>query len=165
MYPADIWINIQGDEPFIEPEEVDQVAKILTDDSSAVMGTLVKRITNVDELRNPNTAKVVINENMNAIYFSRSPIPYFRDENDQALWISIHSYFKHVGIYSYRNAFLKKIPDWKVSSLEKAEKLEQLRILEKGYSIKVAETVYDPVCIDTQEDLERARKMIFQKTD
>lgn len=164
LFQADIWINIQGDEPFIEPEEVDQVAKILTDDLDAVMGTLVKRITDVDELLNPNTAKVVVDEKMNALYFSRSPIPYFRDENNPVQWISSHCYFKQVGIYSFRDSFLKKITEWDVSSLEKTEKLEQLRILEKGYRIKLAETEYDPVCIDTQEDLERVRKMVIQKT-
>ncbi len=159
---ADIVINVQGDEPFIEPEEVDQVAKILLENREAVVGTLVKKITRVEELESAHTAKVVVDESGYALYFSRSPIPYFRDGRDFADWIQHRVYYKHVGIYSYRKDFLLRYAQWKPTPLEKAEKLEQLRVLEKGYRIKVAETDYEPVCVDTPEDLEKVRQLFDQ---
>jgi len=157
---ADIVINIQGDEPLIEPDEIDQVAKILIENKDVLMGTLVKRITNCDDLINPNTAKVIMDTNGNAIYFSRSPIPFYRDIQDKEKWLEKHTYFKHVGIYSYRKDFLLKFSTWRPSILEKAEKLEQLRALEMGYQIHVTETTYEPICVDTPEDLEKVREII-----
>jgi 3-deoxy-manno-octulosonate cytidylyltransferase (CMP-KDO synthetase) len=160
---ADIVVNIQGDEPFIEPQEIDSVAQILLNDESAMMGTLVKRITRVEELTNPNTAKVVIDSNGYALYFSRSPIPNCRDSADFSKWIQNHVYYKHVGIYSYRKSFLMDYSQWEPTPLEMIEKLEQLRALERRVKIKVAETSAEPVCVDTPEDLERVRQMVCEE--
>jgi len=159
---ADIVVNIQGDEPFIEPEEVDQVAKILMEDGEPVVGTLVKRITRMEELESTHTAKVVMDESGYALYFSRSPIPYLRDGRGFADWIQHRVYYKHVGIYSYRKDFLLQYAQWEPTPLEKTEKLEQLRVLERGYRIKVAETDHEPVCVDTPEDLEKVRRLFDQ---
>ena len=160
---ADIVVNIQGDEPFIEPQEIDSVVQTLLNDENAVMGTLVKRITRVEELTSPNTAKVVVDRNGYALYFSRSPIPYYRDSADFSEWIQNHTYYKHVGIYSYRKSFLLDYNQWDPTPLEMVEKLEQLRVLERGYKIKVAETSSEPVCVDTPQDLERVRQMIGEE--
>jgi 3-deoxy-manno-octulosonate cytidylyltransferase (CMP-KDO synthetase) len=157
---AEIIVNIQGDEPFIQPQEVDLVAKILLNDREAVVGTLVKKITDVEELENPNTAKVVVDHNKNALYFSRHPIPFYRDYSQMHQWVKKHTYYKHVGIYSYRRDFLILYASWGPSILEKAEKLEQLRILERGYSIKVAETSCEPVCVDTPEDVAKVQRLL-----
>ncbi len=160
---ADIVVNIQGDEPFIEPQEIDSVAQILIDDEKAVMGTLVKRITRVEELTSPNTAKVIMDQNGYALYFSRSPIPNCRDSADYSEWIQNYTYYKHVGIYSYRKSFLMDYSRWDPTPLEMIEKLEQLRALERGFKIKVAETSAEPVCVDTPEDLERVRQMVCEE--
>jgi len=160
---ADIVVNIQGDEPFIEPEEINQVVAILLEDREAVVGTLVKKITDVEELESPNTAKVVVNEKGNVLYFSRSPIPFFRDGKNHQDWIHRHTYYKHVGIYSYRKDFLLRFARWAPTPMERMEKLEQLRILEKGFPIKVAETDSQTVCVDTPEDLEKVRRLAETK--
>lgn len=153
-------VSLQGDEPFIEPQEIDLVVEILQKDSDSVMGTLVKRLTSVDELLSPNTAKVVVDENRNALYFSRSPVPFFRDKDNHNEWLQGQLYYKHIGIYSFRKDFLLKFSGWEPTPLEKTEKLEQLRVLEKGYRIKVAVTNSNSMCIDTQEDLQRARQYV-----
>ncbi len=160
---ADIVVNIQGDEPLIEPEEVDLAAAILIDDPGALMGTLVKKITRLDELENPNTAKVVLDHDRNAVYFSRSPIPFVRDVADRSRWFQAFPMYKHVGIYCYRKEFLLRFASWPPSFLEKAEKLEQLRVIEKGFRIKTAETSFEPVCVDTPADAERVRQLILKK--
>ena len=160
---VDIVVNIQGDEPFIEPEEVDQAARLLIENDQAVMGTLVKKITQSEELESPNTAKVVFNEHNEVIYFSRNPIPFCRDIDNRNDWMMRHTYYKHVGIYSYRKTFLIRFAGWRPTPLEQIEMLEQLRVLEKGYSIQVAETHFEPVCVDTPEDLERARQLAEEK--
>jgi 3-deoxy-manno-octulosonate cytidylyltransferase (CMP-KDO synthetase) len=159
---ADIVVNVQGDEPLIEPDEVDLAAGILVDDPGAVMGTLVKKITRLDELENANTAKVVLDQGRNAVYFSRSAIPFVRDEADRSRWFQEFPMYKHVGIYSYRKDFLLRFAGWPPSFLEKAEKLEQLRVIEKGYRIKTAETSFEPVCVDTPADAERIRFLLSQ---
>jgi len=161
---TDIIINIQGDEPLIEPEEIDLVVRILLEDEEAVMGTLVKRITDVEELKDPNTVKVVVDERGNALYFSRSPIPFCRDGREEKDWIKERPYYKHVGIYSYRKEFLLTYTRWAPTPLEAIEKLEQLRVLEKGYPIKVAETIFTHICVDTLEDLERIRRLVVSKS-
>jgi len=160
---ADVFINIQGDEPFVEPGEIDLVARILTEDPEPVMGTLVKRISRAEELLSPNTAKVVVDRNHQALYFSRSPIPFLRDSGQMAQWFEHGNYFKHVGIYSYRKQFLLQYASWEETPLECMEKLEQLRVLEHGYAIKVAETLSEPVCVDTPEDLENARRIVTDR--
>jgi 3-deoxy-manno-octulosonate cytidylyltransferase (CMP-KDO synthetase) len=159
---ADIFVNIQGDEPLIEPEEIDRVVRILADDSGAEVGTLVKKISDPEELESPNTAKVVIDASGFALYFSRNPVPFFRDETDPRVKIRKHCYWKHVGIYSYRREFLLQYAQWKPTPLELAEKLEQLRVIEMGHRIKTAETRFEPVCVDTPSDAEKVRRLLRQ---
>lgn len=157
---VDVIVNIQGDEPLIEPDEIDLVVRTVAEDPDADMGTLVTPIRDVEDLTNPNTAKVILDENRYALYFSRSPIPYCRDCPDPADWLNQGTYLKHVGLYSYRKSFLHQFARHAPVLLEKTEKLEQLRAIVMGAKIKVAQTQYDPVCVDTPEDLERVRQLI-----
>jgi len=150
--PASIVVNIQGDEPLIDPAAIDAVVLALLDDADAPMGTLKRRIENPDDVANPNVVKVVTDLAGNAIYFSRHAIPYARDAARVAL-------FKHIGLYVYRRDFLLSYSDLPVGPLERAEKLEQLRALENGYRIRVAETEYDSLGVDTPDDLERASRL------
>jgi 3-deoxy-manno-octulosonate cytidylyltransferase (CMP-KDO synthetase) len=159
---ADIFVNIQGDEPLIEPDEIDAVVLLLAEDPGADVGTLVKKIDRADELESPNTAKVVLDASGYALYFSRSPIPYDRDETDAGARIRKHPYWKHIGIYGFRREFLLQYARWRPTPLERAEKLEQLRVLERGYRIKTAETRFEPVCVDTPADAERVRNLLKQ---
>jgi len=159
---AEIFVNIQGDEPLIEPDEIDDVVRLLTENPAADVGTLVKKIDRTDDLENPNTAKVALDEAGYALYFSRTPIPYFRDEADSGARIRKHPYWKHIGIYSYRRGFLLQYAKWGPTPLERAEKLEQLRVLERGYRIKTAETRFEPVCVDTPADADRVRMLLKQ---
>ncbi len=148
----DYVINIQGDEPFIAPEQIDLLASML--DGTTELATLAKKLEKQELLTNPNLVKVVINKNKEAMYFSRSPIPYWRGKETD--WVNQHTYYKHIGLYAYRADILKEITSLKVSTLEKAESLEQLRWLENGYKIKVAETQLETLGIDTPEDLKEA---------
>jgi 3-deoxy-manno-octulosonate cytidylyltransferase (CMP-KDO synthetase) len=157
---ADVFINIQGDEPLIDPSDVDRVAGILLDDSRAAMGTLIRKISSLEELESPNTAKVVLDQDGYAVYFSRSAVPHVRDEADRAQWFKRHILYKHVGLYSYRKDFLLQFAGWPPSELEKMEKLEQLRAIEHGFRIKTAEAEFEPVCVDTAEDAERVRRIL-----
>jgi 3-deoxy-manno-octulosonate cytidylyltransferase (CMP-KDO synthetase) len=154
-YSADYVINIQGDEPFIQPQQIDILAQCLAENPP--LATLVKKITDTETLLNPNTPKVIINQQNEAVYFSRQTIPYLRGiaENE---WLKHHIFFKHIGIYAYRSDVLENITKLSVSSWEKVESLEQLRWLENGYKIKVAVTEYDSHGIDTPEDLQKAEK-------
>lgn len=149
----DYVINIQGDEPFIAPEQIDLLASLL--DGNTELATLIKKIDTVEQLLNPNLVKAVISKNAEALYFSRSPIPHFRNK-EQSEWVTHHTYYKHIGMYAYRNDVLEKITRLEMSSLEKAESLEQLRWLENGYKIKVKETHIETMGIDTPEDLQHA---------
>ena len=155
----DYVINIQGDEPFISPDQIDLLASLL--DGNTEIATLVKKIHSVEQLFNPNLVKAVINKNNEALYFSRSAIPYFRNES-QSEWVTHHTYYKHIGMYAYRADVLKNITTLKVSSLEKAESLEQLRWLENGFKIKVKETEIETIGIDTPEDLKKALLFLNQ---
>lgn len=146
-------INIQGDEPFISPNQIDLLASLLT--GTTELGTLVKAIENPDQLFNPNVVKVVFNSSGEALYFSRSTVPHIRN-TDPSQWLSSHTFFKHIGMYAYRADVLKKITQLPISKLEKAESLEQLRWLENGFKIKVAETEIETIGIDTPEDLDNA---------
>ncbi|HZX62911.1 MAG TPA: 3-deoxy-manno-octulosonate cytidylyltransferase [Bacteroidales bacterium] len=147
----DIVINIQGDEPFINPQQISQLAGCFLSEE-VVIGTLVKKITQRDDLINPNVVKVVFDRNYKALYFSRQPIPYSR-ETEPGEWLSGTNYYKHIGIYGYRTGILNSITQLPVSLLEKAESLEQLRWLENGYPIHVKETDYESIAIDTPGDL------------
>ena len=154
---ADVIVNIQGDEPFIHPSQLEALKGCFTD-SSIQIATLVKPYSETDglqALQNPNTPKVVLDGQMNALYFSRSVVPYLRGV-DPALWLSSHQYYKHIGIYGYRADVLGEITKLPPGKLEVAESLEQLRWLENGYTIRVAETTIETIGIDTPDDLKRA---------
>ncbi len=159
--PAGIIVNIQGDEPLIDPAAIDAAVLALLDDPNAPMGTLKKKIDNPAEVANPNVVKVVTNHAGDAIYFSRSPIPFERggdEPHQRAVW------FKHIGLYVYRRALLLAYSDLPVGPLERAEKLEQLRALENGYSIRVVETEYESLGVDTPEDLEKVSRLFEAAT-
>jgi len=152
---ADVIVNIQGDEPLIDPAAIDAAILPLLHDEAIVMATLKKRIENAREVGDPNVVKVVTDQTNDAIYFSRSAIPYIRgDDGERA-----PAYFKHIGLYVYRREFLLGYSDLPVGPLEKTEKLEQLRALENGYRIRVVETEYESLGVDTPEDLERVSKL------
>lgn len=153
----DYVINIQGDEPFIEPAQIDDLASCL--DHKTQLATLIKKVNHQADLFNPNVVKVVINFEHEALYFSRHPIPYLRGKSED-LWLTDFSFFKHIGIYAYRKDVLSAITKLPLSSLEKAESLEQLRWLENGYRIKVKETKVENYGIDTPEDLERVLNLM-----
>jgi 3-deoxy-manno-octulosonate cytidylyltransferase (CMP-KDO synthetase) len=148
---AELIVNVQGDEPLIDPGAIDAAILPLLDDPGLPMGTLRKRIEDPSEITNPNVVKVVTDRCDNAIYFSRCPIPHTRDP----LGSSPTPYFKHIGLYVYRREFLLGYSDLPVGPLEQAERLEQLRALENGHSIRVVETEYESLGVDTPEDLRR----------
>ncbi len=150
-----IIVNIQGDEPLIDPAAIDVAIHLLQEDLRAVVGTLVKKIENVEELHNPNLPKVVLDKQHYALYFSRAAIPFDRDCTNAEDWIIHANYYRHIGLYVYRKNFLKEYIRMPESDLEQIEKLEQLRILENGYKIKAAIVDYAPRGIDTPEDLRR----------
>jgi len=153
----DIIINIQGDEPFIKTEQLNEIKKCFKYKKTQI-ATLVKPINNKDDIFNPNKPKVVVSNNHEAIYFSRSPIPYLRGQKDNK-WVSKHLYYKHIGLYGYRKDVLKTITKLAPSSLEKAESLEQLRWLENGYKIKVGYTEHESISIDTPRDVDKIRQV------
>lgn len=148
----EVIINIQGDEPYIDPEQLTKVAACFTDETTQI-ATLVKKVISNEELYNINSPKVIINRFAEAIYFSRSPLPHIRGK-EAADWLQHFTYFKHIGVYGYRADILQAITRLPISALEKAESLEQLRWIENGYKIKVAETGLETYAIDTPEDLE-----------
>jgi 3-deoxy-manno-octulosonate cytidylyltransferase (CMP-KDO synthetase) len=147
---AVLYVNIQGDEPLIEPEAIDIAILAAHGDESVAMATLKKRIENPADIANGNVVKVVTNLEGDAIYFSRSPIPYYRDSGNQN-----QVFYRHVGLYVYRREFLLRYSDLAMGPLETAECLEQLRALENGFKIRVVETEYESLGVDTPEDLER----------
>jgi len=181
---AEIVVNIQGDEPLIDPAAIDAAILPLVHDPEIVMGTLKKRIEDAREITDPNVVKVVTDRSGDAIYFSRCPIPYVRSTqarmpvphgttqarmpvphgstqagNTQARMPVLRDYFKHVGLYVYRRDFLLQYSALPVGPLEQAERLEQLRALENGYKIRVVETEYESLGVDTPEDLERVSRL------
>jgi 3-deoxy-manno-octulosonate cytidylyltransferase (CMP-KDO synthetase) len=153
----DYVINIQGDEPFIQPEQIDLLAGLL--DGHTQLATLIKSIEQANQLFDPNVVKVVKDINEQALYFSRNPIPFLRNEQ-QNDWLKSHPYYKHIGIYGYKTEVLSQITQLPISSLEKSESLEQLRWIENGYSIKTAITEHESIGIDTPEDLMKAMEYI-----
>lgn len=159
----DVVVNIQGDEPFIRHSQLEAV-KACFDDADTQIATLVKPFTPEDgyeALENPNSPKVVVNSQMQALYFSRSVIPFQRNR-DRREWLANHVYYKHIGLYAYRASVLKEITALPQSPLELAESLEQLRWLENGYVIKVGVTGVETVGIDTPQDLARAEEFLRQ---
>jgi len=149
----DIVVNIQGDEPFIQPEQITDVVDCFND-SRAEISTLIKKITDMEALFNPNNPKVVLNSNSEAIYFSRSTIPYVMN-TDKLEWLNNYTFYEHLGLYGYKTDVLRKITELNPSDLEKSESLEQNRWLEHGFRIKVAETDHENISIDTEEDLKQ----------
>ena len=157
----DVVINVQGDEPFIQPEQIETLKDCFKSTETEI-ATLAKRFTEKDgfeALNNPNSPKLVVNNSNEAMYFSRSIIP-FRRGAETADWISLNTYLKHVGIYAYRADVLRQLTQLEQSPLEISESLEQLRWLENGFRIKVGYTDVETVGIDTPEDLEKV-KMLF----
>ena len=150
---CDAVINIQGDEPFIDPQQIDLLCTCF-DDPGTDLATLIKQIVSREVLFNPNSPKVIVDRDQFAIYFSRLPMPFVRGFEEE-LWLSKHTFFQHIGIYGYRPEILKDITQLPPSALEKAEALEQLRWVENGYKIKTAITTFETMAIDTPDDLDR----------
>lgn len=143
---CNIVINVQGDEPLIKPKMIEELVSVFAN-NDVVMATLCKEIVDENEVNNPNIVKVIRDKNDDALYFSRYPIPFNRDGRNDI------KYYKHIGIYGYTKDFLKEYVSMEKSSLEIAENLEQLRVLENGYKIKIEETIYDSIGVDRQEDI------------
>jgi len=159
---VDIVVNIQGDEPFIEGRMIDEAIEPLLFDKTVEVATLAKKIKTVEELKNPSIPKVVFDYDNFALYFSRSPIPYVRDARSNLEKVLNYEFYKHIGVYVYRKNTLLKFTETPQTDLEKTEKLEQLRFLEKGIKIKVVVTKFDSLSVDTPEDLKKAKKF-FEK--
>lgn len=155
---ADVIVNIQGDEPFIQPSQIETVCSQF-DDPTTQIATLGKPFESMEAVENPNSPKIVTDVNGFALYFSRSVIPFVRGI-DQAQWLGHYPFLKHLGIYAYRREVLRQVTRLPQSSLEKAESLEQLRWLQNGYRIRVGITNVETVGIDTPEDLKRAEEFM-----
>jgi|TARA_B110000261_G_scaffold162977_1_gene207839 3-deoxy-manno-octulosonate cytidylyltransferase (CMP-KDO synthetase) len=149
----DIVVNIQGDEPFIHIEQLEQLV-ILFNNPNTDIATLKKQLYNIQDVHNPNVVKVVAALDKRALYFSRNPVPFVRG-TEREKWLLQHHYYKHLGLYGYRVNVLKKLVELPTSSLENCESLEQLRWLQNGFSIFIDETEHESIGIDTPEDLER----------
>ncbi|WP_293720710.1 3-deoxy-manno-octulosonate cytidylyltransferase [uncultured Cetobacterium sp.] len=152
----DVVINIQGDEPLIEADMINSLIEVFKQENDLKMATLKHKLNKKEDIENPNFVKVITDKKDYAIYFSRSVIPYPRNEN-------LDIYFKHVGIYGYKREFVLEYSKLESTPLENSESLEQLRVLENGYRIKVLETPYEIIGVDTAEELERVRKYILEK--
>ncbi len=157
---GEVFVNVQGDEPLMEPEMMSQAVRLVLDNPGVSVATLAKQIHTSEELLNPGTVKVVVDRKGFALYFSRSPIPFVRGEANQERWPVQHDFYKHIGIYVFRKEFLGVYTTLGESTLETAERLEQLRILENGYPIKVGITQFDSIPVDTPDDAERVRKIL-----
>jgi 3-deoxy-manno-octulosonate cytidylyltransferase (CMP-KDO synthetase) len=161
-YDCDLVVNIQGDEPLMRPEMIDQLVEAMQSDLKCVMGTLARKLESAANLDNPNVVKVALAQNGNALYFSRSRIPFVRDakSGDSTEWLKLAKFYKHLGIYAYRREFLLKFVRLPQSELEKTEKLEQLRALENGFAIKVLVTPHDSIGVDRPEDVELVEEIL-----
>ncbi len=155
---ADVIINVQGDEPFIQPSQIETVCKCF-DDPQTQIATIGKPFDTIEAVKNPNSPKIIVDNNNFAMYFSRSVIPFVRGK-EEAMWLNEYPYLKHIGLYAYRKDILKAITLLPQSSLEKAESLEQLRWLQNGYRIKVGVTDFETIGIDTPEDLKKAEEYL-----
>lgn len=156
-----IVVNIQADEPLIHPMMIDSIVDVLLKDESISMATLMKRIDDPDEIDNPNIVKIVVDRNNFALYFSRSRIPHRASDSE----VKEPVYFKHIGIYGYTKDFLFTYKNIPTSNLEKIEKLEQLRVLEEGFKIKVIETRSETIGVDTPQDLQRVKEYLKRNQD
>lgn len=153
----DVVINVQGDEPFIQPDQIELLKSCFIDETE--IATLIKKIDSLEELFNPNRPKVILDNNKNALYFSRSSIPFARGEEEKN-WLSAITFWAHIGMYAYKSDVLQKITKLKTGKLELAESLEQLRWLENGFKIKTAVTNHQSIGIDTPEDLKNALQLL-----
>lgn len=162
---AELIVNVQGDEPMIHPQMIDQAVQPLLDSADIQMGTLAARLTRVEDFRNPNVVKVVRDIAGFALYFSRAPIPWPRDLSEEELGVHLPQLdlWRHIGLYVYRRSLLLDYPGWPETPLEKFERLEQLRALERGIRLYVAETLWDSHGVDTPADLERVEFLMKQK--
>ncbi|MBI3319317.1 MAG: 3-deoxy-manno-octulosonate cytidylyltransferase [Candidatus Omnitrophica bacterium] len=170
-------INIQGDEPLIHPDQIDQLAIFLSAHQAVPMATLMTKLVRDEDLTNPNVVKVVVDQDGYALYFSRAPIPFVRpqatghrpqalssrQEPPAACSLQPAACYKHIGLYGYQRYFLLQFPHLAPTPLEQSEQLEQLRVLEHGYTIKVLETAHDTVGVDTADDLKRAEQALVQR--
>jgi len=156
---ADVVINVQGDEPFISPALLDDMVEVFNDPQVEI-ATAMHRITKTQDLKNPNLVRVTHNKDNFALYFSRSVIPFYRDDPDQESWLEHTRYFRHIGLYAYRKNTLMALTRLPVSELEQAERLEQLRWLENGFSVYTLETEYESMCVDTPEDLQKLNELL-----
>lgn len=147
----DLVVNVQGDEPYIQPEQIEEIISIFKN-GEAEIGTLVREIDNTTDLFNVNKVKAVVAANGRGLYFSRQPLPYFKGVPEN-MWLNRHRYFKHIGMYAFKPATLKQLVSLPVSGLELAESLEQLRWLENGFDIYTASTQFEAHAVDTPEDL------------
>ena len=157
LHQNDYIINIQGDEPFIDPAQIDELGAML--DGNVELATQMIAVDNSDVLWDMGEVKIVLNDQHEALYFSRQVIPFLKN-TPQANWHEYHQYYRHVGMYAYRADVLQKLTELPPSSLEKAESLEQLRWLEAGFKIKCVVTKYDSHCIDTPEDIEKVLRLV-----
>jgi 3-deoxy-manno-octulosonate cytidylyltransferase (CMP-KDO synthetase) len=158
LLDAGIIVNVQGDEPFIPPAMIDEAIRPFHADPLVQVGTLARRIEDIADLQNPAVVKVVLDRNGNALYFSRSSIPYGRDITTTEL-LAHYGVYRHIGLYVYRREFLLHYTTLPQTPLEQAEKLEQLRILENGYTIRVVITTHNSIAVDTPADLQHARAL------
>ncbi|MGB5872975.1 MAG: 3-deoxy-manno-octulosonate cytidylyltransferase [Bacteroidota bacterium] len=156
---SDTIINVQGDEPLIDPLIIDQTTAPMLEDHTIPVATPIRQIQTEEDLLNPNTTKVVIDNKQNCLYFSRSPIPYCRDDTNERRF-HVQRFYKHIGLYVFKREFLLRYAAMPRTPLEHAEKLEQLRILEHGFRIRAVPTEYESVPVDTPADLERVRAMM-----
>jgi 3-deoxy-manno-octulosonate cytidylyltransferase (CMP-KDO synthetase) len=156
---AGIVVNVQGDEPLIAPDMIDEAIRPLCQDPAIVAGTLVRKIESRADLLNPGIPKVALDADGYCLYFSRSVIPFGRDV-PEGEWLQHHVYYKHIGLYVFRREFLLRLASMRETPLERAEKLEQLRIIEHGYRIKATVTAYDSLSIDTEADLRKVRQVL-----
>lgn len=165
--PFDVIINIQGDEPFVQQEQIDSLKSCFINDETTDIATLIKPFTqksSLTDLENSNSPKVVVGKEDKALYFSRSVVPYLRNYPKEE-WLANHTFYKHIGLYAYRAEVLAEITALEQTPLELSESLEQLRWLENGYHIKVATTHIETIGIDTPEDLERAEAFLRTQTN
>lgn len=157
---CDVVVNVQGDEPFINHNLITELFNVFEKSTDIKMSSVMEDIIDNEDINNPNVVKVVVDKNKNALYFSRSAVPFIRDEKDKANLLSKSVFFKHVGIYGYRRDFLLEYSKIPKSILENLEKLEQLRVLENGYKIRMIKTSYESLGIDTIEDYNKALQII-----
>ena len=157
-FKSDIIINVQGDEPFVLKDDLSKIINTFKNDIENKINviSLMTKLTSVEEINNPNNVKVVVDKNNNSLLFSRSIIPYKRVENNV-------NYFKHIGIYAFRNSFLNKFKKFKQTNLELTEMIEALRIIEHGYNIHMIEIDHEQISIDTIEDFNKAKSMLNKK--